>query len=386
MPTYDGVSRISITSTHIEIFGDSRVREPLIGLNVDVHCGTARVSCAAISCSSIRPRKRRHSLSNGTRGSCATTAATVSATTASRDRRSDGGSPVTRAAHANASPRARGQTGGTVTQGQTYRVVRGDTLSGIAARVAERSTTILATADAIFAANPQAFTRGNPDLIKEGRSITIPVMTPSTATLAATSAPAPLPAVREAALPTAAFVPTADSAACTGERSATAARRRAARSSLRSNPTASRADTVVEPSAAPVPAATRTDVTTEAPSQATTARASPWLTALLALGAAILLSVPLAFIRRRKQQAAARAHGERGRLRSRDHANRSIPSPASTSSKSTPRASGDDKIASTTSSIVAPVASAGVAAPAGLDDVVPTGPIDPWTSTSEHRS
>ena len=41
LPTYDGVSRISITSTHIEIFGDRRVREPLIGLNVDVHCGTA---------------------------------------------------------------------------------------------------------------------------------------------------------------------------------------------------------------------------------------------------------------------------------------------------------------------------------------------------------
>ena len=41
LPTYTRVSRISITSTHIEIFDDRGVREPLIGLNVDVHCSTA---------------------------------------------------------------------------------------------------------------------------------------------------------------------------------------------------------------------------------------------------------------------------------------------------------------------------------------------------------
>ena len=39
-PTYTRASRVSITPTHIEIFGDSRVLEPLIGLNVDVHCAS----------------------------------------------------------------------------------------------------------------------------------------------------------------------------------------------------------------------------------------------------------------------------------------------------------------------------------------------------------
>jgi hypothetical protein len=87
-------------------------------------------------------------------------------------------------------------------QGQTYRVVRGDTLSGIAARVADRPMTIRETSDAIFAANPDAFTRGNRDRLEEGRTLVIPVLGPlSTATvvtpsptiadLAATAAPAP---------------------------------------------------------------------------------------------------------------------------------------------------------------------------------------------------
>jgi hypothetical protein len=193
------------------------------------------------------------------------------------------------------SPRARGQAGDSLTQGQTYRVVRGDTLSGIAARVAERPGTIGETAAAIFAANAAAFTRGNPDLIAEGRSITIPVMTPATAT------PTPLPAVREPELLAAAPAPAPAPATTT----------------TTTVPQSPASADIVEPSAIPVPAATptptpppppRTSVATDASDQATTGRTSWWLTALLALGAAILLAAPLAFVRRRKQHAAAHAH------------------------------------------------------------------------------
>ena len=41
LPAYSRLGRIGITPTHIEIFGDSRVLEPLIGLTVDVHCAAA---------------------------------------------------------------------------------------------------------------------------------------------------------------------------------------------------------------------------------------------------------------------------------------------------------------------------------------------------------
>jgi hypothetical protein len=55
----------------------------------------------------------------------------------------------------------------------------------------------------------------------------------------------------------------------------------------------------VAPTAEPVPAATRTDSPAEAPSAAATSPISGWLTALLALGGILLLSAPLAFVRRR---------------------------------------------------------------------------------------
>jgi hypothetical protein len=79
------------------------------------------------------------------------------------------------AAHTGIGARARGHSGGNLAQGQTYLVVRGDTLSGIAARIGDRQTTINETAEAIFAANPEAFTRGDRNLLRAGHSITIPI-------------------------------------------------------------------------------------------------------------------------------------------------------------------------------------------------------------------
>jgi phage tail protein X len=335
LPTYGRVSRISITSTHIEIFDARSVREPLIGLNVDVHCGTGPRFVRSYQLFVDPPVQAPTILSNGTqvagarkqsaidaaalvattppnatrgiRNGTATTATLATAVTTPATSDPTASTSITRTARAPASPRARGHVGGNLTQGQTYRVVRGDTLSGIAARIAERPT-IRQTADAIFAANPKAFTRGNPDLIEAGRSITIPNMPPATVTLTAASTPAPLPAARAIELPTAAPVPTVNAVPAP---TSTTPPLRAEDSASVVAPVAIEprpaAAAVVEPNAVPVSAATRTDLAPEAPSPATTGRSSAWLIPLLALGVLVLLSAPLAFVRRRKQQAAAQA-------------------------------------------------------------------------------
>lgn len=59
--------------------------------------------------------------------------------------------------------------------GRSYRVSEGDTLSTIAARVDGRApNTTWSVANLIFASNPHAFIRNNPDLIKLGSLIDIP--------------------------------------------------------------------------------------------------------------------------------------------------------------------------------------------------------------------
>lgn len=76
--------------------------------------------------------------------------------------------------------------------GSRYRVAEGDSLSAIAARVRGRDGSLQAMADAIQAANPEAFIRNDANLIKLGSEIVIPATARSPDTsLAATVAPAP---------------------------------------------------------------------------------------------------------------------------------------------------------------------------------------------------
>lgn len=80
-----------------------------------------------------------------------------------------------------------------VRAGTRYRVREGDTLSQIAARVENRSpNTTWQLADKIFENNPGAFINGNPDLIKLGYEITIPVPS-AVVTAAAPAEPVTLP-------------------------------------------------------------------------------------------------------------------------------------------------------------------------------------------------
>ncbi len=67
------------------------------------------------------------------------------------------------------------QSRSAIPAGQPYRIREGDTLSTIAARIDGRvPDTTWSVANAIFAANPHAFIRNNPNLIKLGSRIDIP--------------------------------------------------------------------------------------------------------------------------------------------------------------------------------------------------------------------
>lgn len=95
--------------------------------------------------------------------------------------------PVTPQPAAAAAPSQRPATDRSpLPSGTSYRVQAGDTLSTIAARTTDRGgRSIWEIADAIFAANPDAFIRANPDLIRSGAVIVLP------APLAAGSSDAP---------------------------------------------------------------------------------------------------------------------------------------------------------------------------------------------------
>jgi hypothetical protein len=278
LPDYSRVDRVAVTPTHIEIFGGGRVLDPLIGLTVDVRCRTV-------------PRfLRSYALFVDPPDRLPGTAFGPARVAAAR-------SEAAAAPSAGVSARARGQSGEPLTQGQAYVVVRGDTLSGIAARVSERPATIRETAEAIFAANSDAFSRGNRDLIEAGRTITIPIMAPAASVPQAPRATPALPETRDLATVTAA---SSTSTAPPAEHLAP---------TVRASPPPAAASPVsvprvAEPGVAAFTAAASNELpvatTAETPSLLT--RVSLWLTALLALGAVVALSTPLWLLRRREHE------------------------------------------------------------------------------------
>jgi hypothetical protein len=323
LPTYTRATRISVTPTHIQIYDDRRVVEPLIGLNIEVHCAGAphfvrsyqlfvdpptQIPSILSNAPAVAATQSQPAIDAPTRAALASqaappAAANVAATSPARTEPATT-APAARTERTNSSPRARGLEGGNLPQGQTYRVVRGDTLSGIAARIANRPVTINEAADAIFAANPAAFTRGNPDLIEEGRSITIPTLAPAAgAVAAAVAAPAaPVqPAITAANPPTAAPVaaldlaPAPPSAAqpAAADVTPSVAAPEATPPTVAAQPTPAPA----APIAAPVPEPTRA----AAPSAATQAKSSGWLVAAIAVAAFILLAASAAFVRARRK-------------------------------------------------------------------------------------
>ncbi len=91
-----------------------------------------------------------------------------------------------------------------IAPGSRYRVAAGDTLLGIAARLADRESSLQARAMAIFAANPSAFIRDDTNLIKLGSELLIP----ATRSIAASATEGPsAPTMRSPPAPAAAFSP-----------------------------------------------------------------------------------------------------------------------------------------------------------------------------------
>jgi murein DD-endopeptidase MepM/ murein hydrolase activator NlpD len=102
-----------------------------------------------------------------------------------------GAAPPPAAARRTAPRRVLERPAEPIVGGTRYRVSSGDTLSTIAARVGGTGESLWARADRIFAANPDAFIDGNPDLIKLGSEIVIPVPGDAAAVTAAAAPASP---------------------------------------------------------------------------------------------------------------------------------------------------------------------------------------------------
>ncbi|MEM7277926.1 MAG: hypothetical protein AAF385_07355 [Pseudomonadota bacterium] len=180
LPAYLQSSKVTVTNNAIQISGSTAIREPLLGLNVRVNCKSTPhivrsyqlfVDPAGLSESQAIASPAR---SNNSRALASETRPTATVRSVRRD------APTAR---------AQGRSGDAIVQGQSYRVQRGDTLSGIAARISNRQTSLWATVDILHRANPQAFTNGDIDLLEQGRTLTIPLLQSATASTVLTHDP-----------------------------------------------------------------------------------------------------------------------------------------------------------------------------------------------------
>lgn len=320
LPTYTRSARIAVSSTAIEISDKERVIEPLIGLTIDITCATAphfiRTYELLVDLPAQQPAIRfastpRQSTTEipapvaAARGTESSVVARETSPVAAADHAAS--APPATAVRAHATARSRGHAGGNVAQGQTYRVVRGDTLSGIAARVADRPTTIRETSDAIFAANVNAFTHGNPDLIEEGRSLVIPTLTRTTDTAVAV---APALATATVAAPQGGSGLPNDPPVSVEPIPAPPVAPQPPRAEEPANIVASgtseQPPAEVKPVAAsaPEPVVARTAVEPAPDADSQSEQNSPWLTGLVGFVIGIVLAAPVFIVQRRRQQAA----------------------------------------------------------------------------------
>ncbi|MEE4163980.1 MAG: FimV/HubP family polar landmark protein, partial [Woeseiaceae bacterium] len=182
-----GLSRaaISVSKGRITISGDAPVTEPLLSARLSISCPyTAQITreyTLFVDPSDV-PAETRFA------------AAPQAAPTKTR--------PAP--ARAAVAPPARVTAANEpISTGSTYRVVTGDSLSAIAARLEGREVSVARAATAILAANPDAFIDGNPDRLKAGSLLAIPAAPAlADATPRQTAAvPAPVQAAAETPVP-----------------------------------------------------------------------------------------------------------------------------------------------------------------------------------------
>ncbi|WP_405237647.1 type IV pilus assembly protein FimV [Lentisalinibacter orientalis] len=162
--------RVSSTAgNRLVIRSDRGIREPLLGMNLKVDCASTpfiiRSYTLIIDPPGLAPVGAEPAPVPAPRRAPADPAAVLPATPA-------GGRDSRATAPAPAEP---------LSPGSEYRVRVGDTLSTIAQRVTDRPGGIWATAERIFAANPEAFIDGDMNLLRAGSVLEIPATDARTA-------------------------------------------------------------------------------------------------------------------------------------------------------------------------------------------------------------
>jgi hypothetical protein len=147
-------ARVSVGQNVIRLTGRAAVNEPLIAVSLNIECpGTARLT-----------REYTAFVDPATTAVSAESAAAATSETRITNAHDAGAAGNFARTRAPTRPVAAG----------TYRVQPGDSLSGIAARIAGRRMGLWNTVDALFAANPGAFIDGNRDLLLAGSELVIP--------------------------------------------------------------------------------------------------------------------------------------------------------------------------------------------------------------------
>ena len=193
-----GLSRaaISVSQGRITITGDAPVTEPLLSARLSVSCPyTAQITreyTLFVDPSDVPAETRLAAAPQA----APTTTLPASTTT------------LPAPARADVAPPARVMAADEpVATGSSYRVVTGDSLSAIAARLEGREVSVTQAATAILAANPDAFIDGNPDRLKAGSLLAIPAVaglgdaTPRQPVDVPATAAAPAPVQPAAAIP-----------------------------------------------------------------------------------------------------------------------------------------------------------------------------------------
>lgn len=154
-----GHASIAVSNGFIRLTGIKAIKEPLLTLQLSVDCPyTAHLSREYVVFVNSQSLPR----SEPVREAAGTPAA--SPATAQSGGRA-GTSSTLPVRSANRAP---------IAMAGSYRVQRGDTLSGIAERISGRSVGIWQAVDAIFAANPGAFLDSDRNLLKAGALLVIP--------------------------------------------------------------------------------------------------------------------------------------------------------------------------------------------------------------------
>src|SRR6056297_79941 len=196
--------RVSSTAgNRLVIRSDRGIREPLLGMNLKVDCASTpfiiRSYTLIIDPPGLAPVTAEPAPVPAPRRAPAEPAAVLPASSAN-------GRAGRAAVPAPTEP---------LSPGSAYRVRVGDTLSTIAQRVTERPGGIWATAERIFAANPEAFIGGDMDRLRAGSVLEIPA-TDTKATAGGPAAATPAATATAATTPTRAATP-ADASMSAGE-------------------------------------------------------------------------------------------------------------------------------------------------------------------------